>query len=170
MVMCFIAADTSHLPEMQAFIHTHGANVWNWLPVDGIAAHMSDIAENKAQAVLAMESKKIVGMVSFCVTKDYSRYQTPERIDQPHGYICEAVVRADQTGRGLGTQLLEYAVQAMKDRGLREIYIDRHEENAASAGMMRKAGFVELETFSEPARRPHGSGRTTVCRRVVNLG
>jgi hypothetical protein len=33
--------------------------------------------------------------------------------------------------------------------------------------MMRKAGFVELETFAEPERRPHGSGRTTVCRRMV---
>jgi L-amino acid N-acyltransferase YncA len=49
-------------------------------------------------------------------------------------------------------------------QGLKDVYIDRHEENAASAGMMRKGGFVEVDTFAEPARRPHGSGRTTVCR------
>jgi hypothetical protein len=29
---------------------------------------------------------------------------------------------------------------------------------------MRKAGFTEVETYADPRRRPHGSGRTTVCR------
>lgn len=170
MAIVFVTAEGSQLPAVQAFIHTHGANVWNWLPADGITAHMRDIAEHKALAVLAMDAEQLVGVVSFCVTQDFSRYQAPERNTQPHGYICEAVVRADQAGRGLGTQLLERAVQDLKARGMQEIYIDRHEENAASAGMMRKAGFVEIETFAEPARRPHGSGRTTVCRRVLKSG
>ena len=53
-------------------------------------------------------------------------------------------------------------------RGLHAVYIDRHEENAASAGMMRKAGFTVIDTFDEPAKRPHGSGRTTVCRIVFD--
>jgi len=43
------------------------------------------------------------------------------------------------------------------------VFIDRHEENLASAGMMRAAGFVEIDTYADPRRRPHGSGRTTVC-------
>jgi hypothetical protein len=33
---------------------------------------------------------------------------------------------------------------------------------------MRKAGFTVIDTFDEPAKRPHGSGRTTVCRIVFH--
>ncbi len=57
----------------------------------------------------------------------------------------------------------------LADEGIEDVYIDRHEENLASAGMMRKAGFVELETYADPARRPNGSGRSTVCHRNLSL-
>ena len=167
MSIAFISAEIQHLRGLQAFIFAHGANDWNWLPVAGIARHMRDIAAEQAAALLAMEDGQLLGAVTFCSTQDFARYQTPARRDASQGYVCEVVVRRDQTGRGLGVQLLERAVQALQLEGLREIYIDRHEENAASAGMMRRAGFEELETFAEPQRRPHGSGRTTVCRRML---
>jgi ribosomal protein S18 acetylase RimI-like enzyme len=170
MAITFVPAKNQHLRALQSFIHEHGANAWNWLPVAGIEAHMRDIAAEEARGLLAMEGDQLLGAVTFCTTQDFARYQASERKDVPHGYVCEVVVRRDQTGRGLGVQLLQQAVQAMQSDGLREIYIDRHEENAASAGMMRKSGFVELETFAEPERRPHGSGRTTVCRLFVKPG
>ena len=70
-------------------------------------------------------------------------------------------------GQGLGSRLLGESVKFLAEQGVQDIYIDRHEENAASAGMMRKAGFVELDTFPDPARRPSGSGRTTLsCLRI----
>jgi L-amino acid N-acyltransferase YncA len=164
MAIAFVPAGPAHLPALQALILEHGANRWNWLPEDGIAEHMRDVGAGQAHGLLAMEGEQLLGAVTFCATYSFARYQSADRKDAPHGYICEAVVRRDQVGRGLGTQLLEQAVAALQIQGLREIYVDRHEENAASAGMMRKAGFVELETFAEPGRRPHGSGRTTVCR------
>jgi ribosomal protein S18 acetylase RimI-like enzyme len=167
MAITFLPAELRHLRPLHAFIFEHGANAWNWLPVAGIEHHMRDIAAEEAYALLAMEGQDMLGAITFCSTEDFARFQPAERKDAPHGYVCEVVVRRDQTGRGLGTQLLEQAVLALQADGLREIYIDRHEENAASAGMMRRAGFVELETFAEPARRPNGSGRTTVCRRLV---
>lgn len=166
MAIAFVPADTQHLAALQAFILDHGANVWNWLPEDGIAGHMQDIASGQAHGLLAMEGEALVGAVTYRTTQHFFAYQDPQRKSALHGYICEAVVRRDQVGRGLGAQLLAHAVATLKAQGLQEIYIDRHEENAASAGMMRKAGFVELDTFAEPARRPHGSGRTTVCRIV----
>ena len=167
MAHSFLAARAEHVAALQSLILEHGANVWNWLPEDGIAQHMQDIAAARAQALLAMDGSELVGAVTFCSTHSFARYQSAVRQDALHGYICEAVVRRDQAGRGLGAQLLEQAVASLKAQGLQEIYIDRHEENVASAGMMRKAGFMELETFAEPGRRPHGSGRTTVCRRLV---
>jgi ribosomal protein S18 acetylase RimI-like enzyme len=78
--------------------------------------------------------------------------------------VSEAVVRRERTGQGLGTRLLREALAALSSMGVVAVFIDRHEENLASAGMMRSAGFVELETYADPRRRPHGSGRTTVCR------
>ncbi|NVO06818.1 MAG: GNAT family N-acetyltransferase [Rhodoferax sp.] len=167
MAIRFVAAEIQHLRGLQAFIFAHGANVWNWLPVAGIEHHMRDIAAEEAYALLAMEGDELLGAITYCSTQDFARYQPAGRTDAEHGYVCEVVVRSDQTGRGLGVQLLERAVQALQADGLQEIYIDRHEENAASAGMMRRAGFEELETFAEPERRPHGSGRTTVCRRLL---
>jgi ribosomal protein S18 acetylase RimI-like enzyme len=164
MAIALIPAHAEHLGALQALILDHGANVWNWLPEDGIAEHMRDIASGLAQGLLAMQGAELVGAVTFCTTHGFPRYQNALRTDAPHGYVCEAVVRRDQVGRGLGAQLLRAAVASLKSQGLQEIYIDRHEENAASAGMMRKAGFIEVETFAEPARRPHGSGRTTVCK------
>jgi hypothetical protein len=59
--------------------------------------------------------------------------------------------------------LLREALAVLSTMGVDTVFIDRHEENLASAGMMRRAGFMELETYADPRRRPHGSGRTTVC-------
>jgi L-amino acid N-acyltransferase YncA len=167
MAITFIPAELLHLRALHGFIFEHGANAWNWLPVAGIEFHMRDIAAEEAHALLAMEGGQMLGAVTYCSSQDFARYQPTERKNADHGYVCEVVVRRDQTGRGLGAQLLERAVQALQAEGLQEMYIDRHEENAASAGMMRKAGFVELETFADPERRPNGSGRTTVCRRLL---
>ena len=83
-------------------------------------------------------------------------------------HVSEAVVRRDRVGRGLGTLLLREALVELSKLGADVVFIDRHEENLASAGMMRAAGFVEIETYADPRRRPHGSGRTTVCWKVLN--
>lgn len=48
-------------------------------------------------------------------------------------------------------------------QGVGDVFIERHEENAGSAGMMRKAGFREVRTFNDPERRATGSRRTTLC-------
>jgi ribosomal protein S18 acetylase RimI-like enzyme len=164
MALEFVEATAQHLPDLLDLILTQGPNEWNWLPLDGVHAHVDDIAHGRARAVLALDHGQLVGAVTFCFTLDFSRYQSPAEAQAEQGYVCEAVVRADQAGRGLGTALLKKAVVLMAEQGVDTVYIDRHEENAASAGMMRKAGFVEIDTFAEPARRPHGSGRTTVCR------
>lgn len=168
MAITFIPAEIQHLRPLHAFIFEHGANDWNWLPVAGIEMHMRDIAAEEASALLAMEGDQLLGAITFCQTENFARFQPAGRQDAEHGYVCEVVVRRDQTGRGLGVQLLQRAVQALQADGVQEIYIDRHEENAPSAGMMRRAGFVELETYADPERRPHGSGRSTVCRLVLN--
>jgi ribosomal protein S18 acetylase RimI-like enzyme len=158
-----VAAGAEHLPALQALIFDHGANIWNYLPEDGIREHLEDVAQGRAQGVLALQDGLILGSVTFCLNTDFDRYLPAPLRGRPQGYVCEAVVRRDQTGKGLGTRLLREAVLAMEKMGAQRVFIDRHEENLASAGMMRRAGFVEVDTFAQPWRRPHGSGRTTVC-------
>jgi ribosomal protein S18 acetylase RimI-like enzyme len=158
-------AVASDIPGMTELILCHGPNPWNHLPEAEVRAHLQAIEDGSVQAVLAEGESggEPLGFVSYRLCHDFQRYQPAERREQLHAYICEAVVHSAAAGQGLGSRLLAEAVQQLVGQGVQDIYIDRHEENAASAGMMRKAGFLELATFADPARRPNGSGRTTVC-------
>jgi ribosomal protein S18 acetylase RimI-like enzyme len=161
--LSIVAARAVHLPALQALIFEHGANIWNYLPEDGIRAHLDDIAQGRAHGVLALQDGHILGAVTFGLSTDFERYLPPQTRGTPQGYVSEAVVRRDRVGQGLGTRLLRQALTSLSKTGVASVFIDRHEENLASAGMMRRAGFVELDTYADLRRRPHGSGRTTVC-------
>ena len=158
------AAQPQDIPAMAAFIFEHGPNPWNYLPQDAVLAHLHGIAEGSVRAVLLeREGGELAGFVTFLASSNFERYQAKERRDLPMGYVGEAVVHRELAGRGLGSRLLGEAVQRLGELGIHDIYIERHEENAGSAGMMRKAGFVEVETFADPQRRAVGSRRTTLC-------
>ena len=129
----------------------------------GICEHLQDIAQGRAHGVLALEREQLIGAVTFGLSTDFDRYLPEQARGTPQGYVSEAVVRRDRVGRGLGTLLLRAALAELGKLGAEVVFIDRHEENLASAGMMRAAGFVEIDTYADPRRRPHGSGRTTVC-------
>lgn len=158
-----VVAGAGHLAALEALIFDHGANVWNYLPVGGIRAHMEDIAQGRASGVLALQDGQLLGAVTFCLSSDFDRYLQGPLQGTPQGYVSEAVVRREHAGRGLGTRLLQEALASLATRGVQKVFIDRHEENQASAGMMRRAGFIEVQTYPDPRRRSHGSGRTTVC-------
>lgn len=151
------------VPALAAFIFEHGANPWNYLPQEAVLGHLHGIVEGSVQAVVAEQAGELVGFVTYLHSSNCRDYQPAQRRDLPQGYIGEAVVHRDLTGQGFGARLLGEAVSRLVEQGVRDIYIERHEENSASAGMMRKAGFVEVCTFSDPERRANGSRRTTLC-------
>ena len=159
----FVPAQAAHLAAMDAFIFDHGANAWNWLPVDGIREHLQEVVSGQAHGLLAFDGDTLVGMMTYCQTHDYAKYQSAKLSGTVHGYVSEAVVHRDYAGKGLGSRLLQAAVNDLRAQGMREVYISRHEENRASAGMMRKCGFVEIDTYVDERRNNTGSGRTTVC-------
>lgn len=162
-----VAAD---VPAMTVFIFEHAANQWNHLPEEEITAHLAAIGKGRLRALIAEIGGELRGFVTFMASRSMMRYQSIERIGYLHGYVCEVVVHREQAGNGIGTRLLDAAVACLADQGLAEVYIERHEQNAASAGMMRKAEFIEVDTFPDPKRRAFGSRRTTVCRRLVAPG
>jgi ribosomal protein S18 acetylase RimI-like enzyme len=157
-------ASADHLQALQALIFDHGANVWNYLPEDGIREHLQAVVQGRDHGVLALQDGQLLGAVTFGLSTDFDAYLPAHSRGTPQGYVSEAVVRRERTGQGLGTRLLREALALLSTMGVEAVFVDRHEENAASAGMMRKAGFTEVETYADPRRRPHGSGRTTVCR------
>lgn len=163
-----VPAGPQHITALHSLIFEDGANIWNYLPEDGIREHLDDIAQGRAHGVLALKAGQLMGAVTFGLSTDFGHYLPEQARDASQGYVSEAVVRRDIVGRGWGTRLLRQALDELSKLGADVVFIDRHEENLASAGMMRAAGFVEIETYPDPRRRPHGSGRTTVCWKVLN--
>jgi L-amino acid N-acyltransferase YncA len=161
------AANAGDIAAMTAFLFEHGTNQWNFLPADDVAAHLGAIAAGKTRAVLAESDGQLLGFVTFMVARSMARYQSRKHVGYPHGYVGEAVVHRGHVGKGLGSRLLKEALVRLANEGFKEIYIERHEENLASAGMMRKAGFEEVATIDDPQRRASGSRRTTVCRIIL---
>lgn len=158
------SALSTDIEKLSALIFEHGPNPWNHLPPAEVTAHLQGIAEGSTHALLVEEQGRLLGFVSHVLTQRFHEHQPVGRRDALHAYICEAVVHRDAAGRGLGSALLRQTVEHIRGQGIDDIYIDRHEENAASAGMMRKAGFCEVITYDDFQRRPHGSRRTTLCR------
>lgn len=158
------AAGPEQIGEILALIREHGPNPWNHLPELELAAHLAAIRRGRTQAVVALSEGRIVAVVTFEASDDFHRYQPEGREIEWQGHIGEAVVHRDHRGQGLGSALLEAAVARLRQMGLVEIYVERHEQNQGSAGMMRKAGFVAIDTFDDPCRRQAGSRRTTVSR------
>ncbi|WP_256574322.1 GNAT family N-acetyltransferase [Pseudomonas sp. M30-35] len=156
-------AEAADIDALCALIFEHGSNPWNHLPPADVTAHLRAIATGDVQAVVASAGSELLGFVSYLLADHFAHYQPIERSSNPQAYICEAVTARQAAGQGLGSRLLLAAIDDLAEQGVKDIYIERHEENAASAGMMRKAGFVEIDCFDDRVRRPNGSGRTSVC-------
>lgn len=160
-------ATPAEIPALRGFLFEHGVNEWNHLPEGPIKAHLERIAAGSAHAVLAEHDGALVGFVSFELSREMAKYQSPERRNAVHGVVHEAVVHRDMCGRGIGSRLLSAAVDRLAELGCREVYVGRHEENAGSAGMMRKAGFEVIDVYDDFDRRTSGNRRTAISRRVI---
>lgn len=158
-------AVAGEVSEMRSFLMEHGPNDWNHLPEDGVAAELRDVAEGKAIALLVEIDMKLVGFaIAYPGFNRFPEYTSPNTSATVVGYIGDVVVHKDYAGKGIGSTLLEETKGALLERGVLEVSIDCHEENKASRGMMRKAGFKELALYFDPERRSIGSRRSWVGR------
>ncbi|WP_462382384.1 N-acetyltransferase family protein [Pseudomonas sp. Marseille-QA0892] len=164
----FRMATVQDVEVLAVCLFEHGPNPWNYLPEAPVRAHLAEIGSGRIEAMIAeADGGALAGFISYQpASSEFTRHQPPGR--PAHAYVCEAVVDSAFAGKGLGAELLRAVVQDIRKRGVDDIYIDRHADNAASAGMMKKAGFVEVETYDDPAKRPNGTQRTTVCRLSTN--
>ncbi|WP_245944779.1 GNAT family N-acetyltransferase [Crenobacter cavernae] len=145
-------------------LREHGPNQWNWLPEDGVAATLAELASGSANAELAFDDKqRLVGALVWRFEDRYPALRPAGLPSDQAVFVVEAVVHRDAAGQGLGVKLLDAAIDAARRAGATWLVADRHDENAASAGMMRKAGMVEVDNYADPARRPAGNRRSAVC-------
>ena len=149
---------------MKALVFEHGPNDWNYLPREEVSAHLDGIRDGTSHGYLAVMEGRLIGLVTYVVGDAFSRYEQAALDGQPHGWIVEGVVHREYVSQGIGSRLADQCLRALREAGIPRVYAERHEENAASAATMQKAGFSEVDTFYDPARRQSGSRRTTVCR------
>ncbi len=157
-------AGAADIDAVHGLIREHGPNPWNYLAEPWLREHLAGFATGRTRAVLAEAHGAIVAVITYEETREFARYQPAARAGLRQGHVGEAVVHRDWRGRGLGARLLREAVARLQALGLVDIYVERHEQNAASAGMMRSAGFVVVDCFDDHERRSAGSRRTAVCR------
>lgn len=160
----FRRAETGDIPALKDLIFQHGVSEWNHLPPDEVNEHLDQIATGVTGAVVACIGGMIVGMVTHNVGSFYPQYELPEDRDRPHGYLAEAVVRQDQAGKGIGTELFRRAALELLSGAVISVYSKRHEQNDASRRMMEKSGFIAIDTFHDPDVRPSGTRNTTINR------
>ena len=152
--------------EMKALLLRDGPNEWNFLTEASIQHQFNLIKEGKAEAILA-EDERIIGFAvlifgEFC-PKKIQKYTKLESV----AYINDVIVSKNHSGQGIGRNLLLGCVSMAKIRKFKEVYIERHEENLASAGMMAKAGFNVVETFFDPKKRFFGSKNTSMLKKCT---
>jgi RimJ/RimL family protein N-acetyltransferase len=161
-------AGPDEVDAMRTLIFEHGPNPWNYLPDDGVNQHLDKIQLGSEWAVTAWNGPQLIGFISYRVGRIFPQYEPEETKHSEHAYIVDGVVHRQHVGAGIGTILIELVKTRIKERGIHILYADRHEENIGSAALMETTGFEIVDTFPEPERRPHGSGRTCVGRCVLD--
>jgi len=75
------------------------------------------------------------------------------RVDAGSAVIGPVWTAGDLRGRGLATASLQYALNVMRDSGIRVFYIDTSEKNAAMQGVLAKCGFGKpIASFTKCVR------------------
>ena len=151
-------ADMKHMKNL---LFNEGHSEWNYLTEDSVNEQIVLIRDGKALAVVA-EDEEIFGFAVLILgqacPEKLRKYQSLDQI----AYIKDVVVGKELAGQGVGTKLLLECFSIARDKKFDDVYIERHEENLASAAMMRKAGFELVETIYDPAKRFSGSRNTSI--------
>jgi L-amino acid N-acyltransferase YncA len=147
--------------QMRKILLRDGPNEWNYITDESIELQFQLIRDGKAIAVLA-EKNEITGF-AILIFKE----ACPSKLSQHShlstmAYINDVVVNINYSGKGIGSTLLQKAIELAQKEQCEKVYIERHEENLASAGMMRKASFQIIDTFYDPKKRTSGSRNTSL--------
>jgi ribosomal-protein-alanine N-acetyltransferase len=94
-----------------------------------------------ARAFVAGEEDKLVGYVLA-------------RISGEEGEILDLAVLPDKRRRGIGSSLLQAVRQEMEAAGVRELFLEVRESNAAAIALYRTQGFLPVGMRTRYYRNP----------------
>ncbi|MBJ7556238.1 GNAT family N-acetyltransferase [Marinomonas spartinae] len=157
-------AAVAELSALKTLLWDQGPNVWNYLTEEGVEAEFKLIEEGSAMAMVAedADNKQIIGFAVLIDGSVSPAYLTQYFDLHALCFIGDVVVSQAYSGQGIATKLLELCLEQAKKKPVQVVLIERHEENLASAGMMRKAGFQVIDTFHDPEKRSSGSRNTAI--------
>ena len=161
-------AIASELKDLKSFLFEHGTNPWIYLPLDGVDKEFDIVSKGAASIIVAVDNARLLGFAIFYHPNSLPSQYLQYTESKPTIYIAEAVVHKDYTGQGIGYHLLRSIIDQAADFNASLLLIDRHEENMASAGMMRKAGFELVTIYNDPKRRHYGSCNTAILCLQLN--
>ncbi|WP_125781384.1 GNAT family N-acetyltransferase [Pseudoalteromonas rubra] len=147
---------------IKALLWQHGQNEWNHLTEEGVNGEFELLKQGGASAVVAVQEGEIIGfavLIDAVHSPDYLNQYTGQNVMY---FIGDVVVASQHSGKGIATALLQACIAQAKHAGGELVLIERHEENLASAGMMRKAGFQIIDTFHDPQKRSAGSQNSCI--------
>lgn len=94
------------------------------------------IAEHDiAQVWKAVEGNEIVGMAVADIEEDG---------DVPFGMVCDILVKEDYRGHGAGGALLQTAIDWLRSKGVKDIYLESGKDNHAAHRFFEKRGFAHV--------------------------
>ena len=102
----------------------NGKTLWSKYVADKIAGADS--------TVLVFDEGSVGGFAVLAVEKDGAA---------PFGVICDLLVAPEMRGRGIGDRLLAEGMRWLRERGVRDVYLESGKNNHAAHAFFEKRGF-----------------------------
>jgi ribosomal protein S18 acetylase RimI-like enzyme len=100
---------------------------------------MDAVLNNENESLLVSEYQgKIVGAILYKITTSSDDIILEKR---KYGYIEEMIVTETLRGKGIGKQLLDYAIEDLKGKDIKEIEINVWEKNEGGLRFYERYGF-----------------------------
>lgn len=77
-------------------------------------------------------------LLAFCVT------EIQEDGADPYGMVCDLLVKDSCRGGGVGTALLESALEWLRSKGIADVYLESGLNNHAAHEYFKRRGFVKV--------------------------
>lgn len=81
--------------------------------------------------------------------------------------LLNIAVSCPERGKGIGGELLDYVVRALEERGIRHIFLEVRDSNAAARALYQSRGFRELARRTGYYRKPTEDAIVLAWRRGV---
>lgn len=99
-----------------------------------IDAHIADKDTSNVWKALDQDG----GLAGFCVA------DIQEDGDEPFGMVCDVLVKEEYRGAGVGGALLQTAIDWLRSKGVKDIYLESGKNNHAAHRFFENRGFCHV--------------------------